>query len=78
MLAHYVRTMIEAALSRLFTVATVTGTSGNLVTIRRTGEAASDAQSYPKLAAYAAPANGDEVLVLQFGAGYIVLGKVTR
>ena len=78
MLAHYVRTMIEAALSRLFTVATVTGTSGNLVTIRRTGEAASDAQSYPKLAAYAAPANGDECLCLNLGASTLIIGKVSR
>ncbi len=62
---------------RLFR-ATVTGTSGNLVTIQRTGETAPDAQSYPRLNSYAAPAADDEVIVVQIGSGLIVLGKVLR
>ncbi len=58
--------------------ATVTGTSGNLVTVRRTGQLIPDVQSYAKLASYSSPVADDEVIVLRIGGGYIVLGKVTR
>lgn len=57
---------------------TVTGTSGSLVTIQRTGQSAPDAQSYPKLASYGSPTNGDEVIIQRVGDGWIVLGKVVR
>ncbi len=58
--------------------ATVTGTSGNLVTIRRTGQASADPQSYPALASYSMPAANDEVIVMRVGDGLIVIGKVVR
>lgn len=58
--------------------AVVTGTSGNLVTIQRTGQSAPDPQSYARLASYSSPQVADEVLVARIGEGYIVLGKVQR
>ena len=58
--------------------ATVTGTSGNLVTVQRPGQGSADAQSYPRLASYSSPVNGDEVLVIRLGDGLIVAGKVSR
>ena len=58
--------------------ATVTGVSGNLVTIQRPGQASADTQSYPRLVSYATPAAADEVLVVRLGDGWIVVGKVTR
>ena len=58
--------------------AVVTGTSGNLVTIQRTGQAASDPQSYAKLASYSSPQVSDEVVVLRVGSGWIVMGRVLR
>lgn len=57
--------------------ATVTGTSGNLVTIQRPGFSA-DSQSYARLNSYSSPTNGDEVLVMWIGGGYLVLGKILR
>ena len=73
-----VRKMINRVWRERLFRATVTGTSGNLVTIRRTGQSAADVQSYAKLASYSAPAADDEVIVAQIGRGWIVLGKVVR
>jgi hypothetical protein len=58
--------------------ATVTGTSGNLVTIKRPGQVAADPQSYPRLVSYATPTAADEVMVLKLGDGWICVGKITR
>lgn len=58
--------------------AVVTGTSGELVAIRRTGQVAADPQPYPRLASYASPQEDDEVIVAQVGDGLIVLGLVAR
>lgn len=57
---------------------TVTGTSGNLVTVRRTGQSAADPQSYARLASYTSPTIGDEVVVVRVGEGEFVVGKVLR
>lgn len=54
--------------------ATVTGTSGNLVTI--TSQRVNG--SFPKLASYSSPQANDEVVVAKLGSGWIVLGKVSR
>lgn len=54
--------------------ATVTGTSGNQVTIssqQATG-------TFPRLVSYASPTADDEVLVMKLGTGYIVIGEITR
>lgn len=58
-------------------LATVTGTSGNKVTIKPSGDG-SAIGSFAKLAAYAAPVNGDEVLVIKVGGNYLVCGKISR
>ncbi len=58
--------------------AEVTGTSGNLVTIRRIGRTTADTQSYPKLASYGSPIVDDEVWVVRRGKGWLVTGKVVR
>lgn len=58
--------------------AVVTGTSGDLVTIQRTGYSTPDTQSYPRLASYSAPQVNDEVIVARVGKGYVVLGEVLR
>lgn len=78
MLAALVQQLIDVSVARLLTVATVTGTVGNLVTIRRAGEVNPDAQSYPRLASYAAPVNGDECLCLRLGTGTLIIGRITR
>lgn len=54
--------------------ATVTGTSGNLVTI--TSQRLSG--TFPRLSSYSSPATNDEVVVIKLGTGWIVLGKVAR
>lgn len=72
-LARHVADMIDGRLDGLFVRATVTGTSGNLVTV----SGPQVAGSFPRLASYTA-ASGDEVLLARVGAGYIVLGKVLR
>lgn len=54
--------------------ATVTGTSGNQVTItsqRLNG-------TFPRLVSYASPTANDEVVVAKLGSGWIVLGEITR
>lgn len=54
--------------------ATVTGTSGNQVTItsqRLNG-------TFPRLVSYASPTADDEVVVAKLGSGWIVLGEITR
>ena len=54
--------------------ATVTGTSGNQVTItsqRLTG-------TFPRLVSYASPTADDEVLVIKVGPSWLVIGEVTR
>lgn len=58
--------------------AVVTGTDGEKVIIQRTGQSAPDPQSYPRLASYETPTEDDEVIVLQVGDGFIVLGLVSR
>lgn len=58
--------------------ATVTGTSGNLVFIRRTGQLVADVQAYPRLVSYTSPAADDEVIVERLGGGFIVMGEVSR
>ena len=58
--------------------AVVTGTSGNLVTIQRTGQASADTQSYPKLASYSSPSVNDEVIALMVGGTPVILGKLSR
>lgn len=78
MLAKQIQLLIKLAIARLLFTGVVTGTVGNLVTLTRTGETVPDTQSYPRLASYAAPVAGDEVLVLAVGIGYLVVGKVVR
>lgn len=54
--------------------ATVTGTSGNQVTItssRLNG-------TFPKIGSYSSPTADDEVVVARLGSGWIVLGEITR
>lgn len=58
-------------------LATVTGTSGNKVTIIPSVDDVA-AGSYAKLSSYSSPTTNDEVLVLRIGGGYLVLGKVVR
>jgi len=58
--------------------AVVTGVSGELVEIQRTGQAAPDSQAYPRLASYVTPSVGDEVIVQQVGDGWLITGKVLR
>lgn len=58
--------------------AVVTGTSGNLVTVKRTGQTNADTQSYPALVSYSSPTADDEVLVVRVGDGYVVVGEITR
>lgn len=74
-LVEQVAGMIDAAFRSRTFVATCKGTSGANVLIRRTGQAADDAQAYPKLASYTSPTNGDVVIVQRVGDSYIVLGK---
>lgn len=54
--------------------ATVTGTSGNKVTILRVG--ATTTETIPKLATYSSPVNNDPVIVVRLGKGYVCLGKI--
>ena len=77
-LAQQVRGLVDALWGERMFRATVTGTSGNLVTIQRTGQGSADPQSYAKLTSYSAPAASDEVIVVKVGGGWIVLGKVSR
>lgn len=77
-LARAVREMFEGMWGERLFRATVTGTSGNRVTVRRTGQAAADPQSYARLASYSTPQVDDEVLVARVGDGFIVLGKIVR
>jgi hypothetical protein len=77
-LAALIQGMFEGLWGERVFRATVTGTSGNLVTIQRTGQAAADPQSYAKLASYSSPQVADEVVVLRVGSGWIVMGKVIR
>lgn len=77
-LAAAVSKVVDAVLGELLFRAAVTGTSGNLVTIRRFGQTAADTQSYARLASYSTPTAGDEVLCLKVGSGVIVIGKVLR
>lgn len=77
-LAQQVRELFDALWGERMFRAVVTGTSGNLVTVKRTGQGSADPQSYAKLASYSAPAVNDEVLVVKVGGGWLVCGKVTR
>ena len=70
-LAELIQRAVEAVVGRMIWRGTVTGTSGNRVTVQREGE--TTAASYPRLASYT-PTNGDEVLVL---AG-VVVGRIVR
>lgn len=70
-LAELIQRAVEAVVGRMIWRGTVTGTSGNRVTVRREGE--TTAASYPRLASYT-PQVGHEVLVL---AG-VVVGRVVR
>lgn len=54
--------------------ATVTGTSGNKVTIQRVGE--SETETIPKLASYSTPMANDPVIVARLGKGYVCLGLI--
>ena len=54
--------------------ATVTGTSGNQVTI--TSPRVSG--TFPRLVSYASPTANDEVLVIKVGLSWLVVGEVTR
>ena len=69
--------LFQGKLFRFFR-ATVTGTSGSLVTIQRPGQASPDPESYPRLASYSAPAAPDEVLVMELGGSCLVIGKIVR
>lgn len=76
-LAAFVDERFRRLWSQFVFRAVVTGTSGELVTIQRTGQAEPDEQSYPRLASYGSPEADDEVVVVWLG-GYIVVGKVVR
>lgn len=77
-LARFVMDLFDRMFGERVFRATVTGVSGNLVTIQRPGQAAADAQSYPRLVSYTTPTAADEVLVVRLGDGWLVVGKVTR
>lgn len=76
-LVPLIRDVVRAEARGAFVRATVTGTNGNLVLVRRQGETDPDPAGYPRLASYT-PSAGDEVLLTRIGGGYIVLGKVLR
>ena len=76
-LASAVTEIVDNLNAAMLFRAVVTGTSGNLVTIRRFGQTSADTQSYARLASYT-PSVSDEVLCLKVGTGVIVLGKVLR
>ncbi len=78
MIAWVIQQMIKHSISLAIFRAIVTGTSGNRVFIKRTGQASADAQAYPALASYTTPTTDDEVIVVKVGIGYIVLGKIVR
>jgi len=75
-LAMFTKDMFEKMWSSFVFRAVVTGTSGNLVLIRRTGQTVADTQAYARLASYT-PSVSDEVMVMWMG-GFIVIGKITR
>jgi len=64
--------------SQVFIAVATGNVSGNLIEIRRTEQAAADAQMYPRLEGVADPTLDDELLILRVGSGLIVLGKVLR
>jgi len=59
--------------ARVFT-ATVTSVSGRTVQFQAIGEQFPVAQFVTVLKSYSTPTNGDVVLVMQVGKGYLVLG----
>lgn len=66
-------TKIDATIFR----ATSTGNStGNLEEIIRDGQTVADTQRYPTLSSCPALIAGDEVLVVKFGLGCIILGRI--
>lgn len=80
-LADIQRRAIDEALQNLVFTATVTGTSGSRVLIRRPTQSTPDGQSWPRLASYTSPQGDDRVLVLNLGAGMgrdalVVLGVI--
>lgn len=77
-LAKFVSDMVDGMFRERVFRATVTGVSGNLVTIQRPGQTAADTQSYPALASYGSPTATDEVLVIRLGDGWVVAGKIVR
>lgn len=58
-------------------IAIVTGNSGNLVLLRRPGQAAADPYGWPKISGVAVVA-GNEVLCVRVGGLGVVIGQVVR
>lgn len=77
-MSRQVQQLIDSAIEGSTVIATVTGTSGNLIFIKRSGQSASDAQAYPKNASYASPIAGDEVVLRRVGTGWVVDYKISR
>ena len=57
-------------------LATVTGTSGNNVTLQHLGESVADTTTYRRLASYSSPVNGDIALCVRIAGSIVVLGKL--
>lgn len=73
-MSAFVWRLIMVALAKYSYMAVVTGTSGNQVTVTVTGHGL--AGTFPRLASYSSPTNGDNVWCIRIGNKALVVGKI--
>ena len=76
-LQDIIMTIVERMFRRFVFRAQTTAVTGNLVTIRRHGQAGPEAKKAVILSSYT-PATGHEVLCIQLGTGVVILGRIIR